>query len=180
MQQDLLANGNYAQYLAHALTPPVPGMPGTIGGFGGTQGIGPQIGSNPGFGQWGQGQFGPSPFGQAPFGQQPGIGQPQLVAQQQQIATALHQLAHQAATQAVLGQQIGATLQQLAQYVASQGVNGQQISAVLNQLAQQCAWQAQAAASQHRFGGFGSQAVYGQPFGYGQANGVGGFNRPLW
>ena len=41
MQQDLLANGNYAQYLAHALTPPILGAPGIMGGYGGTQGIGP-------------------------------------------------------------------------------------------------------------------------------------------
>jgi hypothetical protein len=72
--------------------------------------------------------------------------------------------------------------------VASQGITGQQIATLLNQLAQQCAWQAQTAA-QNRYGGwgpqFGSQAIYGQPFGYGQANGspfaqVGGFNRLLW
>jgi len=216
MQQDLLANGNYAQYLAHALTPPVPGTAGMMAGYGGHQGIGPQIGGNPGFSQFGQGQFGQGLPGQATGGmipgglavqpgygypglgygyqgQQPGVGQPfvaqqHLAAQQQQVAATLHQLAHQAASQAVLGQQVGATLQQLAQYVASQGITGQQIAALLNQLAQQCAWQAQTAA-QNRYGGwgpqFGSQAIYGQPFGYGQANGspfaqVGGFNRLLW
>jgi hypothetical protein len=180
MQQDLLANGNYAQYLAHALTPPNIGA-GMMGGFGGPQGIGPQVGNNPGFGQLG-GQFG-GQFGQGVPGQgnsginsggfavqpgygypglQPGFGQPHA-AQQQQIATMLHQLAHQSAAQAQLGQQI---------------------AAVLSQLAHHCAWQAQVT-WQNRYGGFGSQAVYGQPFGYGPANGTpfghaGGFNRPLW
>jgi hypothetical protein len=194
MQQDLLANGNHAPYLAQALTPPILGAAGMMGGYGGTQGFGPQFG-NPGFGQFGQGQFGQGPFGQGPFGPgqpgqgnsgalpggvaiqpgygyqglQPGLGQPlaapqQLATQQQhQIAATLHQLAHHAATQAMLGQQI---------------------AAVLNQLAHQCAWQAQMTA-QNRYGGLGSQPVYGQPFGYGQANGMpfgqaGGFNRPLW
>ena len=196
MQQDLLANGNHAPYLAQALTPPILGAAGMMGGYGGTQGLGPQFG-NPGFGQFGQGQFGQGQFGQGLPGQgnsgampgsvalqpgygyqwpgygyqglQPGLGQPlaapqQLATQQQQqIAAALHQLAHQAATQAMLSQQT---------------------AAVLNQLAHQCAWQAQAA-SQHRHGGFGPQAVYGQPFGYGQGDGTpfgqaGGFNRLLW
>jgi hypothetical protein len=198
MQQDLLANGNHAPYLAQALTPPILGAAGMMGGYGGTQGFGPQFG-NPGFGQFGQGQFGQAPFGHGPFGQgafgqglagqgnsaampgsvaiqpgygyqglQPGLGQPlgapqQLAGQQQQIAVTLHHLAHHAATQAMLGQQI---------------------AAVLNQLAHHCAWQAQTA-SQNRYGGLGSQAAYGQPFGYGQADGMsfgqaGGFNRPLW
>jgi hypothetical protein len=196
MQQDLLANGNHAPYLAQALTPPILGMAGMMSGYGGNQGFGPQFG-NPGFGQFGQGQgqFGQAPPGQGNTGvlpagvavqpgygyqgpgqgqgygyqsQQPGLGQPlaapqQLAAQQHQIAATLHQLAHQAAAQAMLGQQI---------------------AAVLNQLAHQCAWQAQTAA-QNRYGGFGSQAVYGQPFGYGPANGTpftqaGGFNRLLW
>jgi hypothetical protein len=189
MQQDLLANGNHAPYLAQALTPPILGAAGMMGGYGGTQGFGPQFG-NPGFGQFGQGQFGQGPFGPGQPGQgnngalpggvaiqpgygyqglQPGLGQPlaapqQLATQQQQqIAATLHQLAHHAATQAMLGQQI---------------------AAVLNQLAHQCAWQAQMT-SQNRYGGLGSQPVYGQPFGYGQGNGMpfgqaGGFNRPLW
>src|SRR6266851_460505 len=175
MQQDLLANGNHAPYLAQALTPPILGAAGMMGGYGGTQGLGPQFG-NPGFGQFGQGQFGQGLPGQGNSGAmpgsvalqpgygyqwpgygyqglQPGLGQPlaapqQLATQQQQIAAALHQLAHQAATQAMLSQQT---------------------AAVLNQLAHQCAWQAQAA-SQHRHGGFGPQAVYGQPFGYGQGD----------
>ena len=198
MQQDLLANGNHAPYLAQALTPPILGAAGMMGGYGGTQGFGPQFG-NAGLGQ--QGQFGQGPFGQGPFGQpgqgnnsawpggnaaqpgygyqgqgygyqglqQQGLGQPlaapqQLAAQhQQQIAGTLHQLAHHAATQAMLGQQI---------------------AAVLSQLAHQCAWQAQMAA-QNRHGGVGSQPVYGQPYGYGQADGTpfgqaGGFNRLLW
>jgi hypothetical protein len=197
MQQDLLANGNYAQFLAHALTPPNIGG-GMMGSYGGPQGIGPHLGHEPGFGQFG-GQFG-SQFGQGLPGQgssgaigggvaaQPGygyqgFGQP-LAAQQQQIAATLHQLAHQSAAQAQLGQQVGATLHQLAQYVASQGITGQQIAAVLGQLAHQCAWQAQAT-WQNRHAGFGSQAVYGQPFGYGQGNVMpfghaGGVNRPLW
>jgi hypothetical protein len=196
MQQDLLANGNYAPYLAQALTPPILGAAGMTSGYGAPQGFGPQFG-NSGFGQFGQGQFGPGQFGPGQPGQgnngvlpggiavqpgygyqgpgygyqglQPGLGQPlaapqQLAAQQQQqIAATLHQLAHQAATQAVLGQQI---------------------AAVLNQLAHQCAWQAQTT-PQNRYGGLGPQAVYGQPFGYGQANGTpfgqaGGFNRLLW
>ena len=199
MQQDLLANGNHAPYLAQALTPPILGAAGMMGGYGGTQGFGPQFG-NAGLGQFGQGQFGQGQFGQGPFGQpgqgnsgawpggnaaqpgygyqgqgygyqglQQGLGQPlaapqQLAAQhQQQIAGTLHQLAHHAATQAMLGQQI---------------------AAVLSQLAHQCAWQAQMAA-QNRHGGVGSQPVYGQPYGYGQADGTpfgqaGGFNRHLW
>ena len=189
MQQDLLANGNHAPYLAQALTPPILGAAGMMSGYGGPQGFGPQFG-NPGFGQFGQGQFGQGLPGQGnssalPGGiavqpgygyqglgygyqsQQPGLGQPfaapqQLAAQQQQIAAALHQLAHQAATQAMLGQQI---------------------AAVLNQIAHQCAWQAQTT-QQNRYGGFGSQAVYGQPFGYGPADGTpfaqAGGNRLLW
>jgi len=60
---------------------------------------------------------------------------------------------------------------------------GQQIAAVLNQIAHQCAWQAQTT-QQNRYGGFGSQAVYGQPFGYGPADGTpfaqAGGNRLLW
>jgi hypothetical protein len=168
MQQDLLANGNYAQYLAQALTPPNPGA-GMIGGYGGTQGIG---------GQLGQGVPGQSTNGIIPgVGVQPGYGYPAVgqpfaaqlpfAAHQQQIAGTLHQLAHQAVAQAVLGQQI---------------------AAVLNQLAHQCAWQAQTN-WQNRSVGFGPQAVYGQPFGYGQANAMPlgqtfgqawGFNRPVW
>ena len=178
MQQDQLANGNYAQYLAHALTPPILGAPGIMGGYGGTQGIGPQFG-NP---QFGNQQFGDSGFGQFGQGQpsqgntmlggvavQPGIGYQGLqlaMQQQQQIAATLHQLAHQAATQAMLGQQI---------------------AAVLNQLAHQCAVQVQTAL-QNRYGGLGTQAgggLYGQPFGYGLGNTVPfgqtwGFNRPSW
>jgi hypothetical protein len=173
MQQDLLANGNYASYLAHALTPPMHGAAGLMSGYGANQGISPQFGNpqpgNPGFGQFGQGQFGQGQFGQDQFGQgngisqpnfghqglqsgfgQPGFGQHIAAQQQQQIAAMLHQLAHQAAAQVVLGQQI---------------------AAVLNQLAQQCAWQAQAN-GQNRHGGVGA---YGQPFGQ-----AGGFNRPLW
>lgn len=204
MQQDLLANGNHAPYLAQALTPPILGAAGMMGGYGGTQGFGPQFG-NPGLGQFGQGQFGQGQFGQGPFGQpgqgnsgawpggnaaqpgygyqgqgygyqglqQQGLGQPlaasqQLAAQhQQQIAGTLHQLAHHAAAHA-----------------ATQAMLGQQIAAVLSQLAHQCAWQAQMAA-QNRHGGVGSQPVYGQPYGYGQADGTpfgqaGGFNRLLW
>ena len=197
MQQDLLANGNHAPYLAQALTPPILGAAGMMGGYGGTQGFGPQFG-NAGLGQ--QGQFGQSPFGQPGQGnnsawpggnaaqpgydyqgqgygyqglQQQGLGQPlaapqQLAAQhQQQIAGTLHQLAHHAAAHA-----------------ATQAMLGQQIATVLNQLAHQCAWQAQTTAQQ-RYGGFGSQAVYGQPFGYGPASATpftqaGGFNRLLW
>lgn len=190
MQQDQLANGNYAQYLAHALTPPILGASGIMGGYGGTQGIGPQFGSpqfgNPQFGnpQFGNQQFGDSGFGQ--FGQglpgqgntgtmpggvavQPGIGYQGMqlaMQQQQQIAATLHQLAHQAATQAMLGQQI---------------------AAVLNQLAHQCTGQVQTAL-QNRYGGLGTQAgggLYGQPFGYGLGNTVPfaqawGHNRPSW
>jgi hypothetical protein len=199
MQQDLLANGNHAPYLAQALTPPILGAAGMMGGYGGTQGFGPQFG-NPGLGQFGQGQFGQGPFGQPGQGnsgtwpggnaaqpgygyqgqgygyqglQQQGLGQPlaasqQLAAQhQQQIAGTLHQLAHHAAAHA-----------------ATQAKLGQQIAAVLSQLAHQCAWQAQMAA-QNRHGGVGSQPVYGQPYGNGQADGTslgqaGGFNRLLW
>ena len=54
MQQDLLANGNHAPYLAQALTPPILGAAGMMGGYGGTQGFGPQFG-NAGPGQFGQG-----------------------------------------------------------------------------------------------------------------------------
>src|SRR5258708_7593897 len=119
MQTDQLANGNYASYLAQALTPP------NFGAAGMPQGIGPQYGNagfgQPGFGQPGFGQFGqglPSQgngnYGLMPGGVQPGVGyqglqgnvgQPFAAQQQQQIAVALHQLAHQAMTQAVLGQQ---------------------------------------------------------------------------
>jgi len=194
MQQDLLANGNHAPYLAQALTPPILGAAGMMGGYGGTSGFGPQYG-NPGFGQFGQGQFGQGLLGQGNAGAmpgggavqpgygyqgpgygyqglQPGLGQPlaapqQLAAQQHQIAATLHQLAHHAAAHA-----------------ATQAMLGQQIATVLNQLAHQCAWQAQTTAQQ-RYGGFGSQAVYGQPFGYGPASATpftqaGGFNRLLW
>ena len=45
MQQDLLANGNHAPYLAQALTPPILGAAGMMGGYGGTQGFGPQFGN---------------------------------------------------------------------------------------------------------------------------------------
>src|SRR5260370_34816656 len=57
MQQDLLANGIHAPYLAQALTPPILGAAGMMGGYGGTQGFGPQFG-NAGLGQFGQGPFG--------------------------------------------------------------------------------------------------------------------------
>lgn len=207
--QDLMANGNYSPYLAQALTPPILGAAGTMGGYGGLQGIGQQIGTpglgNPAVGQFGQNPFGQNPFVQGSFGQgtsgglnpaagfgvQQGfgqqLGQPQQVAaQQQQIAATLHQLAHHVATHSVIGQQVGATLQQLAQYCTQQVMAGQQFAQLLNQLAQQCAWQAQAA----RAGGIGMQSVYGQPFGYGgvphpamfaQPNPQAwGTNRPLW
>ena len=205
--QDLMANGNYAPYLAQALTPPMLGAAGMMSGYGGTPGIAPQFGSpglgNPGFGQFGQGQYGQGQYGQGQvgqgnnpnpnwaggltghqgFGQQ--LGQPQQVAaqQQQQIAATLHQLAHYVASRTAIGQQIGATLHQLAQHCNSQVIAGQQFAQVLNQLAHQCAWAAQAA----RADGFGTQAVYGLPFGSGQPYGqmasfnhVGGFNRPVW
>jgi hypothetical protein len=174
MQQDLLANGNYAQYLAQALTPPNPGA-GMIGGYGGAQGIGGQIGQ----GVPGQATSGmiPGVGGQPGYGY-PAVGQPfaaqlPFAAHQQHIAGTLHQLAHQAVAQAVLGQQI---------------------AAVLNQLAHQCAWQAQTPWQNRPVGfgqqfGFGPQAAYGQPFGYGQASGMpfgqtfgqtSGSNRPVW
>jgi hypothetical protein len=183
MQQDLLANGNYAPYLAHTLTPPMLGASGMTGGYAMPQGIG----INPAFGQFGQAPFGQAPFGQGlpgnaipygPFSSQPGTGpqglqpfgaQHQTVTpqQQQQFAATIHHLAHQAATLATLGQQVGGTLQQLAQYVTWQGAIGHQIAGLLNQFAQQCAWQA----AQSRPGGWGMQ--YGQqPFGqtpFGQA-----------
>src|SRR5258708_14093206 len=119
MQQDLLANGNYAPYLAHTLTPPLFGAAGLTGGYNGNQGIGAQLGNpqvgNPGVGPFGQGQFGQGQFGQGNGllgqpnfgyqGLQPDVGQ-QIAAQQhhqqQQIAATLHQLAHQAAIQAML------------------------------------------------------------------------------
>ncbi len=208
--QELLANGNYAPYLAQALTPPIVGAAGTIGSYGGNPGIGQQFGTpgmsnpswgNPAFGQFGQGLAGQGNsgnlnvlgalggqniFGQQGFGQQ--LGQPQqhqIAAQQQQIATVLHQLAHHAAVNLAVGQQVTSTLQQIAQYCASQMMTGYQAVQILNQLAHQSAWLAQAT----RQGGLGQQAIYGfgQPLGYGGVNvapfgqqqwGM-GFNRPL-
>jgi hypothetical protein len=189
--QELLANGNYAPFLAQALTPPLFGGTGMMGAYGPHQGIGQQFGNpglgnqafgNPAFGQFGQGQFGLgngglSLAGQQGFGQQ--LGQPhQIAAQQQQVAATLHQLAHQVATNTAIGQQIGATLQQLAQYCVSQVATGHQFAQLLNQLAHQCAWTAQAA----RSGGIGMQAGFGQPFGYGQQPyaQAWGANRPPW
>jgi hypothetical protein len=195
--QDIMANGNYAPYLAQALTPPMLGVAG-MSGYGGMQGIAPQLGNpgfgNPAFSQFGQGQFGQGNsaslypagnfVGQPGFGQQ--LGQPQqLAAQQQQIAATLHQLAHHVAAHSAIGQQVGATLQQLAQYCSQQVMAGQQFAQLLNQLGQQCAWQAQAA----RTGGIGIAPVHGQPFGYGQSNvtpfgqpnaHTWGLNRPFW
>jgi prolipoprotein diacylglyceryltransferase len=76
-----------------------------------------------------------------------------------------------------VGQQVAATLQQLAQYSSSRVMAGHQFAQVLNQLAHQCASAAQAG----RIGGFGTQAIYGQPFGSGQAYGQAwGVNRPQW
>jgi hypothetical protein len=206
--QDLMANGNYAPYLAQALTPPIFGAAGMMSGYGGMQGIAPQIG-NPGFGNPAFGQFGQGPFGQSTstifnpaasfagqqgFGQQFGqpqqlgqpqqFGQPQQPAaqQQQQIAATLHQLAQHVTTHTAIGQQVGATLHQLAQYCAQQVMAGHQFAQVLNQLAQQCAQAARA-------GGLGVQSIYGQPFGYGLPNvamfgqpnaQAWGPNRPLW
>jgi len=197
--QELLANGNYAPFLAQALTPPILGATGMMGSYGSNPGIGQHFGNpglgNPGFGQgqFGQGQFGQgqfglgnsgmNPAGQQGFGQQ--LGQPhQIASQQQQVAATLHQLAHQVATNTAVGQQIGATLQQLAQYCASQVGAGQQFAQLLNQLAHQCAWTAQAARGgmQPGFGQpFGGQPFGGQPFGYGQPYAQPwGASRPLW
>jgi hypothetical protein len=195
--QDLMANGNYAPYLTQALTPPIFGAPGTMSGYGGLPGIGPQIGNptpgNPVLGPFGQGSSGQNGVnfgtvggvGQQGFGQQIGQPQPLAAQQQQQIATTLHQLAHHVATQSAIGQQVGGTLQQLAQHCMQQVMTGQQFAQLLNQLAHQCAWHAQAA----RIGGIGTQAIQSQPFGYGLANPVPygqpgaqawGFNRPVW
>ena len=177
MQQDLLANGNHAPYLAQALTPPILGAAGMMG-YGGTQGFGPQFG-NPGLGQFGQGQFGQGQFGQGPFGQ-PGQGNnsawPGGNAAQPGYGYQGQGYGYQGLQQQGLGQPLAAPQQLAAQHQ-------QQIAAVLSQLAHQCAWQAQMAA-QNRHGGVGSQPVYGQPYGYGQADGTpfgqaGGFNR-LW
>jgi hypothetical protein len=183
MQQDLLANGNYAPFLAYSLTPPALGAAG-MAGYGMPHGIGPQFGVNPvginpvavnpAFGQVGM-----TPPG---LGIQPGFGSLGLsqpiaaqqqfgTPQQQQLAATVHHLAHQAATLSVLGQQVGGTLQQLAQYVTWQGAIGQQVATLLNHLAQQCAWQA----AQNRYAGLGQPAIYGQPFGQ-----AGGFSRPFW
>ncbi len=182
--QDSMANGTYGPYLAQALTPPMLGSAG-MSGYGGMQGIAPQLGNpgfgNPAFSQFGQSSFGPSSsasfypagnlMGQQGFGQQ--LGQPQQVAaQQQQIAATLHQLAHHVAMHSAIGQQVGATLQQLAQYCTQGVVAGQQFAQLLNQLAHQCAWQAQAART-----GVGIAPVHGQPFGQPNAWGL---NRPFW
>ena len=189
--QESMANGNYAPFLAQALTPPILGTTGMTGGYGPHQGIGQQFGNlglgNPGFGQ---GQVGPGNglnlAGQQGFGQQLGQQPHQIAAQQQQVAATLHQLAHQVATNTAVGQQIGATLQQLAQYCASQVVSGQQFAQLLNQLAHQCAWTAQAARGgvgmQPGFGQpFGGQPFGGQPLGYGQPYAQPwGASRPLW
>ena len=195
--QDLMANGNYSPFLTQALTPPFLGAAGTMSGYGGPQGIGPQTGNpgvgNPALGPFGQGSFGQNGVnfgtvggvGPQAIGQQ--FGQPQQLAaqQQQQIAATLHQLAHHVAAQSAVGQQVGGTLQQLAQYCTHQVMAGQQFAQLLSQLAHQCAWQAHAA----RIGGIGTQAIQGQPFGYGLANPAlygqpgaqaWGFNRPVW
>src|SRR5260370_39942810 len=128
--QELLANGNYAPVLAQALTPPLFGGTGMMGGYGPHQGIGQQFGNpglgnpafgnpafgNPAFGQVGQGQFGLGNgslnlAGQQGFGQQ--LGQPhQIAAQQQQVAATLHQLAHQAATNTAIREHVEPTLLQ--------------------------------------------------------------------
>jgi hypothetical protein len=188
--QDVMANGNYAPFLAQALTPPFLGAAGTtMGGYGGFQGTGPQFGGL-GLGSPGLGNAGLGIGGQQGFGQQFGQPQQMTAQQQQQIAATLHQLAHHVAAHSAIGQQVGATLQQLAQYCIQGVVAGQQFAQLLNQLAQQCAWQAHAA----RVGGLGMQSIYGQPFG-GQPFGIGvanptpfgqsglpawGFNRPAW
>jgi hypothetical protein len=167
-----------------------------MSGYGGPQGIGPQTGGpaggNPALGPFGQGSSGQNGVnfgavggvGQQGFGQQ--FGQPQQpgAQHQQQIAATLHQLAHHVAAQAAMGQQVGGTLQQLAQYCIHQVMVGQQFAQLLNQLAHQYAWQAQAA----RIGGMGTQAIQGQPFGYGLNPALygqpgaqaWGFNRPVW
>lgn len=191
--QDVMANGNYAPYLAQALTPPFLGAAGTtMGGYGGMQGIGSQLGGL-GLGGPTLGSPGPGFGAQQGFGQQLGpqqIAAQQQAQQQQQIAATLHQLAHHVAAHSSIGQQVGATLQQLGQYCIQGVMAGQQFAQLLSQLAQQCAWQAHAA----RAGGPGIQPVFGQPFG-GQPFGVGmahpmafsqpsaqawGLNRPYW
>lgn len=170
--QDLMANGNYAPYLAQALTPPILGTAG-MSGYG-MQGIAPQLanpGINPAFSSIGQAPFGNSAglyppggvMGQQGFGQQLGLPQ-QLSGQQQQIASTLHHLAHFVAAHVAVGQQVGAALQQIAQYCIQQVATGQQLAQVLNQLAHQSAWQAQ------RPGGLGFQSVHGMPFGYSPTN----------
>ncbi len=165
--QELLANGNYAPFLAQALTPPMLGAAGMMGPQMGNAGFG-QIG-----GQIGQGQFGQMPFGQGQYGQGlfgqgtsfgglpglgPQLGQVQHIAHhQQQTAATLHQLAQYIAGRIQVGQQLAATLQQIAQYSAHQVASAYQMVNLLNHLAQQCAWHAQA--------GGGMTAGYGSPFG---------------
>src|SRR5262245_15844561 len=106
VQQDLLANGSYAPYLAQTFAPPVFGAPAMMGGYGAVQGINPQIGPQVGppqvFGQTVNPMAGigvQPPYGNPLAGQQQIAAQQQLAAQQQQIAATLHQLAQQVATQ---------------------------------------------------------------------------------
>jgi hypothetical protein len=197
--QNLLANGNYAPYLAQAMTPPFPGL-GMTSVYGAPPGIGQEFGTPPfGVGMPGQiggGQFGGQLGGQfgnqfgpagpgglqgAPFlggyqGLQGGLGQPQVM-QQQQLAATLHQLAHHAVQSGMIGQQISANLQHLANYIGWRSHFAPQIAQVLNQLAQQCAGQQGGlhnplAASGQPFGhGFGASPQFGQAWGQ---------YRPLW
>ena len=196
--QNLLANGNYAPYLAQAMTPPIPGG-GMMNVYGAPPGIGQEFGAPPfGVGPLGQmvgghiggqfgHQFGPAALGAlaagalhggTPFqGLQTGFGQQQLP-QQQQVAATLHQLAHHAVQQAMIGHQISANLQHIANYIGWRAQAAPQVAQMLSHLAQQCALQAQGG-MQHPF------AAQGQPFGHG-LGGPGSFgqawgqHRPLW
>ena len=180
--QELLANGNYAPFLAQALSSPMPGagygMNPAIGQPFGPAGFGPgQFGQGQlGQGLFGQGQLGQSPFGQAGgltqgFGQQ--LGQPHNAMQQQQVAATLHQLANYLMHRIQVGQQIAATLQHIAQHAVQQIGVGYQFAQVLNQLAHQCAWHAQ----QAQGGNLGMPMGVGQPFGHQSFGQPWGFNR---